>query len=914
MHKRLGLFLFVLCLGKSVFMHAQPLRSNFGAVPRADRTLYFDINDEGQRKPIVWGLDTAWPSEDNIRKGVSYVGKERIDVVRVSFQPTWPLGTDGLHQEQKDMIDFRLKMVDLTGPDTKLVVNSDHPRVDEWYQGHPERWAELMDLTVKRYQDAGREVISIAPFNEPDFGWGQGSISDFYNIAALLRENPRFSDIRICGGNTLNCDNALEWYNYLSSQLDEGNTHQLAGGFDNYAKFFETVRANGHYATADELHNVMEAMVGVEYGMQTGIWWYTTEHARAEFVKASDGERLAYSEHRPNWTAASVYRSPEGDIKGFIGSSERQGVTTSYRFVSKEKDVFFDGHGPMREYVVEIPGGTGYQQGQTNAECVIDITWGDDVPDAIDGQYVLLNKGTKKVMEIEDGMSFMAGSNIRVDYFSPLKGQQKWNVVPVDARVGGDFSYYAITSAMNRLSPDVKDWSLDDGGNIILFNHNGGGNQQWFLEYAGDGWFYISSRHSALCLEVSGNNVQQGIKDGSENQLWRFLDSGIKKVRIQPVKAPEALMAESSSASVRLKWDKTQGATHYQVLRSGQSGSGYEVIARNITDTAYLDNKVDAGKKYYYVVRALDDSQNRSSYSGETGIEVVYAPARVLYYPFDGSLKDSTVNRYDGTAISTPVFADDETRNKVLKMSGNNFVQLPTNCVNYSRLSISTWIYWNGGDDWQRIFDFGCDEGHCMFLTPRSGDRTFRFAIKNGAEEQILEVASTSKLLRKWVHVVVTMGDNEVALYLNGEKVKSSAQINIRPADFMPYINYIGRSQYLADPLFNGMIDDFSVYNYEMDEEEIRKIYESGVTGLEEVADRSLQLDLWPLPARNVLEIRWNKDACIKVYNIKGELVGELVLKEGTGTLDVSKWSEGLYILKAETADKIVTEKFMVCH
>jgi hypothetical protein len=37
--------------------------------------------------------------------------------------------------------------------------------------------------------------------------------------------------------------------------------------------FYKTVRANGHHATGDELHNVMEAMVGVEYGMQTGIWW-----------------------------------------------------------------------------------------------------------------------------------------------------------------------------------------------------------------------------------------------------------------------------------------------------------------------------------------------------------------------------------------------------------------------------------------------------------------------------------------------------------------------------------------------------------------------------------------------------------------------------------------------------------------
>lgn len=36
-------------------------------------------------------------------------------------------------------------------------------------------------------------------------------------------------------GNTLNSDQALPWYNYLKDQLDEGNTHQLAGSFDNFA-------------------------------------------------------------------------------------------------------------------------------------------------------------------------------------------------------------------------------------------------------------------------------------------------------------------------------------------------------------------------------------------------------------------------------------------------------------------------------------------------------------------------------------------------------------------------------------------------------------------------------------------------------------------------------------------------------
>jgi hypothetical protein len=126
----------------------------------------------------------------------------------------------------------------------------------------------------------------------------------------------------------------------------------------------------------------MEAMVGVEYGLQTGIWWGTAELARGEFVKASDGMRLGYAEHRPNWTAASVYRGTDGKVQAFGGTSERQAATTTYRFVSKDRDVYYDGYGPQREYTMVMPGGTGYQTGQTNAERVVNITWGDDVQPA----------------------------------------------------------------------------------------------------------------------------------------------------------------------------------------------------------------------------------------------------------------------------------------------------------------------------------------------------------------------------------------------------------------------------------------------------------------------------------------------------------------------------------------------------
>ena len=172
----------------------------------------------------------------------------------------------------------------------------------------------MMDLHTRYFQDAGYEVISVAPFNEPDYSYtGQGTREDFYKIAVGLRANPRFENIRICGGNTLNCDEAL-----LGITISKNNLMReipISLPVNSMVTLISTRRfaRMEKMAMNDEMHNVMEAMVGLEYGLQTGIWWGSAEYARGEFCKISrGGERLAYTEHRPNWTAASVYRSKDG--------------------------------------------------------------------------------------------------------------------------------------------------------------------------------------------------------------------------------------------------------------------------------------------------------------------------------------------------------------------------------------------------------------------------------------------------------------------------------------------------------------------------------------------------------------------------------------------------------------------------
>ena len=894
---------------------------NIIAQPFTDLKVAFNVSDSGVYKPIIWGLDLAWLSESNIRRGIAFMGADRVDIVRSSFMPTDILKNDGLLGQALINTNLRIDIIKKWLPESTLVaLNCDHPSVNSWYSGNAANWAALIDVTTRMHQEAGREVVSVSPFNEPDYAYtGQGTIEDFYAIAGELKKNPRFENIRISGGNTLNCDQALPWYNFLKNRLEEGNTHQLAGSFDNYASFFKAVRANDDHATNDELHNVMEAMVGVEYGLQTGIWWGTAEYARGEFVKASDGKRLSYAEHRPNWTAASVYRNPNGKVQAFTGSSERQAATTTILFVSKERDVFFDGHGPQREYLVEIPGGTGYQQGQTNAENVVNITWGDDIQPVVDGKYIIVNRNSRKVMEVSGG-STAAGANVS-QAENIAATYQQWTVTPVSNRIGGDFSYFSIKAVNSGKSIDVFNWSLENGGNLAIWDDTKGANQHWFLEYSEDGWFYIRSRHSALCLDVmnsgtaSGANIVQWEKNGRFSQQWRFIPVDAP-VEFDAPAASSNLLATPNAESVKLNWsaNNENDVTGYTIFRAESADGQYNIIARNIQSTSFLDNTCTETGRYFYKIKAVDKSLNSSEFSQVADALTTGENDLVAHFMFNGNTLDSSINLNHGATLGNITYSEGKADKNAIVLNGEDaFIQLPATVANQNEITIATWVYWNGGTPWQRIFEFGNDEDNYMNLTPR-----MRFSVKNGGTEQRLNASALP--VGEWVHVAITLGTSNAALYLNGELVDESENVTIRPIDFKPVLNYIGRAQ-TELPFFDGKMDDFRIYNYELSAEEIAKLVSDVNTGTNDLpVKNNTSFNVYPNPANKVLKFNFDNknsgDAVIlKLYNLYGKLVLQQDLRNITeGEIDVTNLSSGIYMLKITGSKMFVTRKVTIQH
>ena len=867
MNNKRNILFVVAALGAATAFAQEPVRSSSSlylhAQKKADVSLPYAISAEGKRFQPTWGLDQAWPNESNLLKGINHMGKDNIGIGRTAFRYSVALTNDSvLGAADITALRERNTIFNKLSATLPLVFTADQEAVGpndanpdrvppEYFvknkSANIEHWAAMINSHVHWMQvNTKHPVVGISPFNEPDY-WSteEGATPDKqWQVAKLLKEQyPRCAEIPMVGGNTLNNDKALEWYTPGKQYYEWGNTHQLAGSFDNFAGFFQQLKKDGKVGYADEMHNVGEAMVGLEYGMTVGIWWGFDSRARGEFCDISrNGVRLAYGEHRNNWTAASVYRHDDGRVKAFVGSSERQAKTTTYQFVSTERDVYYDGYGPVHEFVMEMPGGTGYQTGQTNGERVINVTWGEDVPPSeINGTYKLLNKVSGATGNVVSYTS--SGDIIKQSKYTGTKKQQ-WTVKPCSSRIGGDFSFYDIESVDNaNIRMNVKDYSKSQA-DILAWTQDGPtSNEQWYLEYDGNGYYLIRNRESALYLASAGTGTMAKIIQTPEltgtnrdRMLFRFVSVDVTYDTAAPAK-PAGLLAESQSASVRLSWtaNTETDVEGYMVVRAPKGTDDWNTIARQLTETYFVDNTCRPNTSYIYKVKAIDRSQNISEASDIVEAAPLSQPTMIARWDFEDNLNDDTQNMLDMASPSTPKYvADHKVGDKSLSLTAQ-FVQLPYRVADSEELSVAMWVKWNTSTtQWQRIFDFGNDEDHYLFLTPNSGTSKMRFAIKNGGDEQILDCPSKlSSYL--WKHVVVTMGKDKTAIYVDGTEVASTTGITIKPSDIRPVLNYLGRSQYTADPNISANYDDVRIFNYALSADEVKAVKDGTYTNIQSV-------------------------------------------------------------------------------
>jgi len=204
----------------------------------------------------------------------------------------------------------------------------------------------------------------------------------------------------------------------------------------------------------------------------------------------------------------------------------------------------------------------------------------------------------------------------------------------------------------------------------------------------------------------------------------------------------------------------------------------------------------------------------------------------VAWYKLDEisgtNASDSSGNNKTGTLVNGPLWGTGMVGGAVVLDGGDDYVSLPTGLMSsITNFSICAWVRLDANNGWNRIFDFGTGTSNYMFLSPNAGGGPLRYAItttSNGSE-QTLDGPSALPT-GGWQHVAVTLSGTTGKLYVNNALVRTNASMTLNPSSLgSTNQNYIGKSQFGSDPLFDGKIDDFRIYNRVLSASELSQIY-----------------------------------------------------------------------------------------
>jgi len=207
----------------------------------------------------------------------------------------------------------------------------------------------------------------------------------------------------------------------------------------------------------------------------------------------------------------------------------------------------------------------------------------------------------------------------------------------------------------------------------------------------------------------------------------------------------------------------------------------------------------------------------------------------------DGVEVIDSVQGQNGTLVGG-VYGDGEAAGSVLLAGkdSNQYVDLPNHLLDgLADATFEAWVIWAGGAAWQRIFDFGEDETGAdgsrngaprsyVFLScnPRP-----RFAFKQPPEQssEILMTGGTAVPTGSLTQVAVVIDETAqlATLFVDGAEATSTRFVG-RLSDVYDVNNWLGRSEYLADPSFEGSFSEFRIYGAALSAAQLAASFEAG--------------------------------------------------------------------------------------
>ncbi len=282
--------------------------------------------------------------------------------------------------------------------------------------------------------------------------------------------------------------------------------------------------------------------------------------------------------------------------------------------------------------------------------------------------------------------------------------------------------------------------------------------------------------------------------------------------------APRGLTAELNDGSVILSWWGAFGAESYRLKRADSPDGPFSTVATRSAEEllTYTDTDVADGEDYYYQATAISpvgESEASNTVAKRVGTQLM------VHFPFEAAKEGGFASSVDDTVVATPgsgvTLVPGKLGNAIALNGVDDYLSLPDGIVSeLADFSITSWVYIDSTADMARLFDFGFGTQRYMALVPRTRDNKMCFFITKISHYADQTICGAAVPVGEWAHVAITLSGTTGILYLNGSEVGRNENMVLAPFRLgESRQNWLGDSQYSADALLHGKIDDFRIYS-----------------------------------------------------------------------------------------------------
>lgn len=271
-------------------------------------------------------------------------------------------------------------------------------------------------------------------------------------------------------------------------------------------------------------------------------------------------------------------------------------------------------------------------------------------------------------------------------------------------------------------------------------------------------------------------------------------------------------------------------------------------------------------------------------------------------YPFSGNANDVSGNNLHGQPNGALLTADrfGNPQSAYYFYGGPQHIAVPNSPILNFQESITASCWFSAGglpDKETFLLSHGSWQNRWkLSITP---DKLLRWTVNTLSGIADLD-ATVALQVDSFYHVAATYDGSLLALYINGELHSYKALSGLMRTTAVPFLMgqmLPGETNYN----FKGVMDEVKLYDYALNPDAVKTLYETGTVRTEERAGAA-PLVLYPNPATEMLTIALPEQAGaltgIRAYN----LTGQLVLQERTYstepvTIETNNWKTGVYTI-----------------